>query len=185
MSDATRALSEGVKDLGALAVYRPDFGKQGLRLSAFLPGEALSRAAQFLREKGFTLLDVSTAEFQEGFLVTYHFDSFAEPCRLALRVLLEDKAKPTVPSVYPIFQGAEWHERESYDFFGVIFEGNPNLVPLLLPHDLPGPPPLRKKPDALASFAALGLFGEAEWISPGWPYAPAAAAPDAGEGAPQ
>jgi NADH-quinone oxidoreductase subunit C len=111
------------------------------------------------------LLDISTSEFKECFLISYHFDSFKEPYRLALRVLEGDKNNPTIPSIYPVFQGAEWHERESFDFFGVKFENNPNLIPLLLPDDLPGPPPLRKSPEALASLFQLDFFGEAVFES--------------------
>ena len=41
----------------------------------------------------------------------------------------ENKALPTISD---IFQGADWHERETRDFFGITFEGHPNLEPLLL-----------------------------------------------------
>jgi NADH-quinone oxidoreductase subunit C len=154
-----------LKELGADELSKPDFTKCGLRLSAVIPKDKLLSVAERLYENGFTLLDVSTSEWKECFLVTYHFDSFTEPYRIALRVLVEDKTNPTVPSIYPAFQGAEWHERESYDFFGVKFEGNPNLVPLLLPDDLPGPPPLRKSPESLASLFQLDFFGESVFLS--------------------
>jgi NADH-quinone oxidoreductase subunit C len=39
---------------------------------------------------------------------------------------------PTISHVHP---GANWHERESHDFFGIIFTGHPGLLPLLLPED--------------------------------------------------
>jgi NADH-quinone oxidoreductase subunit C len=39
---------------------------------------------------------------------------------------------PTLSAIYP---GADWHERETHDFFGVIFSGHPDLTPLLLPED--------------------------------------------------
>jgi len=37
-----------------------------------------------------------------------------------------------VPSIAEIYQGAAWHEREAYDFFGIRFSGHPNLKPLIL-----------------------------------------------------
>ncbi|MDR1487217.1 MAG: NADH-quinone oxidoreductase subunit C [Deltaproteobacteria bacterium] len=155
------------KETGALVVSRHDFKTEGLWLSAVVPPKSILTFAKQLCDDGFTLLDVSTIETKEGFFVTYHFDSFQEPGRLALRVLL-DPQKPQVPSLYPIYQGAEWHERESFDFFGVEFVDNPNLVPLLLPDDLQGPPPLRKDPKNLASLSLLGVFGKPEILDPQW-----------------
>jgi NADH-quinone oxidoreductase subunit C len=153
---------------GALVVCRHDFKSTGLLLSAVVPGTSLVAMARDLRGDGCTLLDVSGLEAAEGFLVTYHFDSVTEPGRLALRVLAP-RDRPRVPSLWPVFQGAEWHERETADFFGLAFLGNPNPVPLLLPDDFDGPPPLRKDPAALAPLSALGLFGAApEILDPAW-----------------
>ncbi|MDR2442814.1 MAG: NADH-quinone oxidoreductase subunit C [Deltaproteobacteria bacterium] len=155
------------KEIGVLAISRHDFSKEGLVLSAVVATYNLLDIAKELFNDGFTLLDVSTLEAAEGFLVTYHFDNMSAPCRIAIRVLAPTD-KPTVPSLYPIFQGAEWHERESFDFFGVRFIGNPNLVPLLLPDDFSGPPPLRKSSENVAPLSALGLFGTVETAVPSW-----------------
>ncbi|MDR2142446.1 MAG: NADH-quinone oxidoreductase subunit C [Deltaproteobacteria bacterium] len=153
------------RQAGAWSLSRHDPAKEGLRVSAFLPPQALVRCAQELRAARYSLLDISTLEAREGLVVTYHFDSLDEPARLAFRALVSRK-KPVAPSLYEVFQGAEWHERESADFFGLIFEGNPNPIPLLLPDDLPGPPPLRKKEADLAPLAKLGLLGQAEILDP-------------------
>jgi NADH-quinone oxidoreductase subunit C len=50
---------------------------------------------------------------------------------------------PTVPSLIEVFAGANWHERESYEMFGIEFEGHPNLIHLYLPDSFIGNP-LRK-----------------------------------------
>jgi len=42
---------------------------------------------------------------------------------------------PIVPTISQIFPGADWHERECHDFFGLTFDGHKNLLPLLLPED--------------------------------------------------
>jgi NADH-quinone oxidoreductase subunit C len=167
------AWRDAFKEAGALAVTRPDPAKSGLALSAHMPAGSLVAAAEKLKAGGFSLLFITTADFTEGFLVTYVFDSFTEHLRMALRVLVKDKSCPEVPSLAHVYQGAEWHERESYDFYGVIFTGNPNLVPILLPGDDPIPPPHRKGPDVIASIRKLGFLGEAEWASDGWELAPA------------
>ncbi|MDR2611728.1 MAG: NADH-quinone oxidoreductase subunit C [Deltaproteobacteria bacterium] len=178
------AWRDAFKEAGALAVTRPDPKRTGLALSAHLPPEALAAAAERLKAEGYSLLFITTADFAEGFLLTYVFDTFDGHLRLALRVLLKDRASPEVPSLAAIYQGAEWHERESYDFYGVAFAGNPNLVPILLPGDDPIPPPHRKSEAARASIRKLGFLGDAEWSVPDWELAPEVkpAAGPAGDG---
>jgi NADH-quinone oxidoreductase subunit C len=54
-----------------------------------------------------------------------------------------DRADPRIASLEPLWKGADWHERECYDMFGVKFEGHPNLRRILCPEDWVGWP-LRK-----------------------------------------
>lgn len=66
--------------------------------------------------------------------VVYDFNHYEEFCRVVLRArLLRDN--PEVPSISAIYPGADWHERETHDFFGIRFAGHPCLAPLLLPED--------------------------------------------------
>lgn len=51
-----------------------------------------------------------------------------------------DMETPSCPSITGIFQGALWHERETYEMFGIDFEGHPRLVNLYLPEDFVGHP---------------------------------------------
>jgi NADH-quinone oxidoreductase subunit C len=62
--------------------------------------------------------------------------------RVYIRVFANDP-HPTLPSVYPLWQGADWMEREVYDMFGVVFEGHPNLRRILMPEEFTAFP-LRK-----------------------------------------
>ncbi|MDR1050770.1 MAG: NADH-quinone oxidoreductase subunit C [Deltaproteobacteria bacterium] len=158
-------LEQIFRQVGARLVSKPDFKTRGICCSGLVPAKAIVDLAKLLAAEDHTLLDVSVLEAKEGFLITYHFDSFSEPGRLAARVLAP-RENPVVPSLHSVFQGAEWHERESHDFYGVRFDGNPNLVPLLLPEDFSGPPPLRKAPGDLAGLADLGVFDGSEILDP-------------------
>lgn len=117
--------------IGVLQDARPDVDRTGLIRDIFFAPESIGAAAGRLLEAEYHLEDISGLDTLEGILVTYHFDHFEKPGRLALRVLAPHDT-PKVPSIACIFGGAEWHERELSDFYGVVFEGNPNPAPLLL-----------------------------------------------------
>jgi NADH-quinone oxidoreductase subunit C len=76
------------------------------------------------------------------FWVVYELRSMERRHRLRVKVGLTE-GDPRIPSVTPMFPTANWHERETYDFFGIEFDGHPDLVRILLPDDWEGFP-LRK-----------------------------------------
>jgi len=76
------------------------------------------------------------------FAVNYHLYSLVHNHRLRVKVFLEEE-DPHVPTASGIWPTANWHEREVYDFFGVIFDGHPDLRRILMPADYEGHP-LRK-----------------------------------------
>ncbi len=69
-------------------------------------------------------------------------DNTGHPEEVRVKVFLP-RENPRVPSVYWIWKAADWQERESYDMYGIIYEGHPNLKRLLMPEDWVGWP-LRK-----------------------------------------
>ncbi|MGA5409999.1 NADH-quinone oxidoreductase subunit C [Streptomyces lavendulocolor] len=79
-----------------------------------------------------------------GFLVCAHVVALegGRVRRLLLRTTVPHDA-PALPSAVGVYAGAAWHERETYEMFGVTFTGHPHLVPLLLPEGFEGHP-LRK-----------------------------------------
>nr|HID14915.1 NADH-quinone oxidoreductase subunit C [Anaerolineae bacterium] len=112
-----------------------------------IKAEAVAEVARFLHDEcGLDYLALLTAVDQpERFEVVYHLwsikDQTTEP--FVLKAYIEDKENPTVPSVTPIWRGANYQEREAYDLMGIRFEGHPNLKRLLLWEGFPGHP-LRK-----------------------------------------
>jgi NADH-quinone oxidoreductase subunit C len=79
--------------------------------------------------------------------VLYHLYSIPFNHQLVLRVELirnkESEPLPEVPSVVPVWNSADWHEREVFDMFGIIFKGHRDLRRILMPADWDGFP-LRK-----------------------------------------
>jgi NADH-quinone oxidoreductase subunit C len=96
---------------------------------------------------GYTFFDWLTAVDEEaaGFDVFAHvakIEGDEKAARLLIRTRIP-KDKPELPSAVPIYRGANWHERETFEMFGITFTNHPNLIPLLLPDGFDGHP-LRK-----------------------------------------
>ena len=107
------------------------------------PREAITDICRFLKaDHGFDMLaDLCGAdrgpEDDPRFEVNYHLFSTRHYSRLRLKVLLTED-DPTVPTVTSVWKTADWHERETYDLVGIIFDGHPDLRRILLPSDFNG-----------------------------------------------
>jgi NADH-quinone oxidoreductase subunit C len=75
----------------------------------------------------------------------YHLLSMTHNRRIRLEVACPD-ADPHVPSVVSVYPTNDWHERETYDFFGIIFDGHPGLARIEMPDDWPGHPQRKDYP---------------------------------------
>ena len=75
------------------------------------------------------------------FEVVYHLFSINKHHRIRLKAMVEEGGK--ISSVVGIWGTADWHEREAFDMFGIVFEGHPNLTRILMPENWDGHP-LRK-----------------------------------------
>ncbi|GAA1432953.1 NADH-quinone oxidoreductase subunit C [Microlunatus lacustris] len=77
--------------------------------------------------------------------VVYHLQSMTHNRRIRLEVSVPD-ADPHLPSVVATYPTADWHERETWDMFGVVFDGHPALTRILMPDDWPGHPQRKDYP---------------------------------------
>jgi NADH-quinone oxidoreductase subunit C len=75
----------------------------------------------------------------------YHLVSMTHNRRVRLVAACPDD-DPHVPSVFAVYPTADWHERETYDFFGIIFDGHPSLTRIEMPDDWPGHPQRKDYP---------------------------------------
>lgn len=86
---------------------------------------------------------LSGVDYNNGtFGVVYHVNSTIFKHGIVLKVVVP-RENPRVQSVSAVWRTAEWHEREAYDMFGILFDEHPDLRRILLPDDWDGYP-LRK-----------------------------------------
>ena len=110
--------------------------------------EPMVELATFCRDDARLYLDllscISGVDYpdRQAIEVVYCLDSTVHNHWLILKVILP-RDHPTVPSVEKVWRTADWHERETYDLLGVVFEGHHNLVRILCAEDWVGHP-LRK-----------------------------------------
>lgn len=110
-----------------------------------VPREQIEAVCSFLKTGPDTwfdfLADICGAdrgpEEEPRFEVNYHLFSTTKFHRLRLKVVLNEEDLH-VPTVTTVWRTANWHERETYDLFGVIFDGHPDLRRILLPEDWQG-----------------------------------------------
>jgi NADH-quinone oxidoreductase subunit C len=120
-----------------------DHARRGTHVDAVVPAGSLLAAAEALAGRAFLIEDVTAVDAAPQLMVVHHFHHVDGGCRVTLRVLT-DRENPEVPSIQGVFPGANWHERETHDFYGVVFAGHPDLSPLILPEDSGHLRPLRK-----------------------------------------
>lgn len=107
------------------------------------------------------LSDVTAVEYRDLELplqVVWHLRSLPYRRFLRLKAEIPKGAPLRVPSVYPIYRGADWLERECFDMFGIVFDGHPDLRRILLWEQYLEGYPLRK------DFPLRGRFSRSEQL---------------------
>lgn len=141
------------------------FGEQAIEASEFrdeltivVPKDRIVEICRFLKEDAelqFDLLadlcgiDMYTPTKRFG--VIYNLFSLKKKLRVRLKTFAEE-AEPRVPTVTCVWGTANWHERETFDMFGIVFEGHPDLRRVYMPEDFEHHP-LRK------DFPLMGIPG--------------------------
>ena len=78
-------------------------------------------------------------DYEDRLEVNYHLFSLDKRHKMVVKASVSPE-EPYVPSIVSIWRGADWFERESHDLFGVVFQGHPNLEPLVLYEGFEGYP---------------------------------------------
>ena len=89
------------------------------------------------------LFCITGADWNNKLMVIYHLESTLHKHRIEIKTGTDDREKPILDSVYSLYKGAELHENEIFDLFGITFKGHPNLRRMFMPEDWAGFP-LRK-----------------------------------------
>ena len=146
-------MSETLKTLGELIAAERGEAVSGWHvafgeLTATVAPDSIVAFVTYLRDDprlGFiNLTDVCGVDYparEKRFDVVYHFLSPRQNTRIRVKVMTD--AETPVPSITPVFPGADWFEREAYDFYGVVFSGHPDLRRILTDYGFDGHP-LRK-----------------------------------------
>jgi len=118
------------------------------QLTVAVHAEKIVDVARFLRDdpacRFVNLTDVTAVDYpnrEKRFDVVYHLLSPTLNARIRLRAEADENTQ--VPSIITVFPGADWFERETYDLYGVIFTGHPDMRRLLTDYGFDGHP-LRK-----------------------------------------
>ena len=120
------------------------YGKAEWDVSASSSG--FSRAVRASNDDDLFDFDVDDAESEyngQRFAVVVHLLSVTKNTRVRLRTYCEDNSFPVVPSLFGIWNSANWFEREIFDMFGILFSGHPDLRRILTDYGFRGYP-LRK-----------------------------------------
>ena len=113
-----------------------DYKAKGCHCEATVSPDQVVSAAELLDKEGLALDTITGVDWMaEGQMeVVYDYFHPAKALRAVVRARIP-RDNPELPSILKVFPGANWHERETHDFFGIRFLGHPNLTPFLLPED--------------------------------------------------
>jgi NADH-quinone oxidoreductase subunit C len=144
-----------------------DYDQRGYHLEVVLDLNQVRKFAQTVYELNFYIVFVAGLHVRpdeghdkgtSGLEVVYQFARYDQLYRIKARVSVPNSLK--VPSISDIYQGADWHERETRDLYGVIFDGHTNLKPLLLAEEDSDFHPLLKDEKKLKSLEEVSWPSE-------------------------
>ena len=131
------------------ARLREQFGSDGFTTSEFrdnrrvhvAPDKLLAVLKCLKEECGFDMLAELTAadylrypDARDRYGVMYVLRNMATGVRLVVKTFVNDP-EPVLPSVFSLWKGADWMEREVYDMYGIVFTGHPDLRRILMPEE--------------------------------------------------
>ena len=150
--DVARALGAGLTAIGVPDALEKIVVHRG-EITFFIRRHRLLETAQLLRDDEELRFEMHTGisgvhypnDTGRELHAVHHLLSMTHNRRIRLEVVCPDD-DPHMPSVVSVYPTADWHERETYDFFGIIFDGHPALTRIEMPDDWPGHPQRKDYP---------------------------------------
>lgn len=120
-------------------------------LTVTVQNEQLVQLAAFLKDSKETAFDYlfceSAVDYEDHFMMVYHLDSTSHRHQMVIQTKIANRENPAIDSVCPVWIGAEYHEREIFDLFGIQFNNHPDLRKIFLDNDWVGFPMRRDYTD--------------------------------------
>ena len=125
-----------------LKVYRKNSRRAYIDI---YPKDIVDMVKYLFKELGLRFNIATAVDDFDGIEILYHFSKDASGIVISVRAMLKDKEDPHIDTITAVTKSAWWIEREMHELFGIHFNGNSDLRPLLLPDDWPkGVYPLKK-----------------------------------------
>jgi NADH-quinone oxidoreductase subunit C len=119
------------------AILSTDPARHGSHLDVLCRPEQVVDVARIMDSEGYFLESISGVDWidRQQLEILYDYNRLGGThCRVMVRTLIP-RSEPVVPTISGVFPSADWHERETFDFYGVHFQDHPNLIRILLPED--------------------------------------------------
>ena len=141
-----KAVKTGWKKL-AKAIEDVDYAVFGYYYSVSLEQSNVRDFATMMLDNGFYLVDLMAVHVAPSIEVVYQYAHVETRCRVMARAFVDSNNE--IATISDIYQGANWHERETRDFHGVVFTDHPYLEPIILAEEDVDLKPLLKTEAAL------------------------------------
>jgi len=138
-----KILEELKTTLAGIDIHEASYEQNGYHLTIDAQKGNILDIAGFFKSRAYYLEDMCCVDYLDYLEIVYFFNRYSELCRVKVTLKIEPD-KSIAPTISHIYTMARWYEREIHEFFGVYFDGHPNLTYLFL-HEGIDLYPLRKK----------------------------------------
>jgi NADH-quinone oxidoreductase subunit D len=139
------SISEDIKvRTGGVEPVKVSYPQKGYHYAVEVSSDKLCEVGRLFDEKGYYLECLLCVDYTDYLELVYLFNTYFAPCRVKV-TLKVDPQHPIAPTLSSIYCSATWYEREIHEFYGVLFEGHPNMAYLFLHSEIDCYPLRRNK----------------------------------------